>query len=76
MIKNLVAHCNTRVLIAIAEMQKEDMTENSILSKVVSDSQLIQTEPIPDLGAGNRISQNWGIGLVELLHETFQMIQI
>ena len=30
-----MAHCNTRVLIVIAEMQKEDMTENSILSRRV-----------------------------------------
>ena len=49
---------------------------NNISAKVVSDSQLIRTEPIPDLGAGNRISRTWGIGLVEFLHETFQMNQI
>ena len=47
-----------------------------IQTKVVSDSQLIRTEPIPNLGARNRISRTWGIGLVEFLHETFQMNQI
>ena len=49
---------------------------NGIRHKVVSDSQLIRTKPIPDLGAGNRISRTWGIGLVKFLHETFQMNQI
>ena len=35
-----------------------------VCNKVVSDSQLNRAEPIPDLGAGNQISWQFGIRLV------------